>query len=53
MNPKIKEMPVQKDINNFFAIQLRRVTRENNKSSSKITKRISKSSKGRNKWYSK
>ena len=44
-----KDDPIQKNINNFFAIQLRKVTRENNKSNSKITKRISKSSKGRNK----
>ena len=43
-----KDDPIQKNINNFFAIQARRLSRETNKSNSKITKRISKSSKGRN-----
>ena len=44
-----KDNPIQKTINNFFAIQLRRQTREANKSNTKSTKGTGKSSIGRNK----
>ena len=49
MNPKIKTMPAQKDIDKFFAIQSRRLSREANKSNTKITKGISKSNSTGNK----
>ena len=35
MNPKVKASPAQKHINNFFAIQARRISHEINKSNNK------------------
>ena len=46
---KGKDDPIQKTINNFFAIQLRRLSRENNKANTKSTKGTGKSSKAGNK----
>ena len=44
-----KDNPIQKTINNFFAIQLRRQTREANKANNKSTKDTGKGIKRGNK----
>ncbi len=44
-----KDNPIQKTINNFFAVQARRISRENNKANTKSTKGTGKSSSRRNK----
>ena len=49
MKQIVKDNPAQKHINQFFAIQLRRQTRETNKANSKSTKDTAKSNKRRNK----